>query len=91
MNSNGPTFEEHLRSDRIRTTDGLCVDLHPVDFEELDSLASELEGMAAVAGTLSDALRSPDATRGEDVAHHLERRLDALSDELRTISMRETM
>jgi hypothetical protein len=81
MNSNGHTFEEHMRA-----AEG-SLDLHP----ELDSLADKLEALAAVAGTLCDALRSPDATRGEDVAHHLERRLDAISDELRAISMRQSM
>jgi hypothetical protein len=86
MNSNGRTFAEHTR-----LLERPSFDLHPVDFEELDSLADKLEALAAVAGTLCDALRSPDATRGEDVAHHLERRLDAISDELRAISMRESI
>jgi len=86
MNSNGPDFEQHTRT---QTTSGLTVDLHPVDFEELDSLATELGDLSAVAGALQRVLSSPEQALSRGLARHLQDRLDALSDELRTISMRQ--
>lgn len=81
-----------MYNERVTLDDGTEVSLHPIDFEELESLAEDLGDLAAIAGTVHDSLnrRPPEAPAGREhqVVHHLERRLEALSDELRGIAGR---